>query len=254
MQIKKETGICKLSMIPVRNTPSNMAEMTTMLLFGETYSMIEEQGEWVYIVTDEDAYHGWINIKLHNALHTMPAKSLVFNCFPAAMASGEQTGDVWILPGSLLPDFTNNEFSINNERFAFPFDPSKQNTQSASALANNFINAPYLWGGKSLFGIDCSGLTQVVFRMMGKKLLRDAAQQATQGETVAFRMEARDGDLAFFDNDEGKITHVGIMVDSNRIIHASGKVRIDQIDDYGIINSQSGQYSHKLRIIKRNNS
>lgn len=228
-----------------------MSEMTTMLLFGESYSIIEQQGEWVYILADDDAYNGWMNIKLHSELLTAPASRVVYDNFPSTLAVGEKSGSIWILPGSFLPDFADNQFTINNERFSIQFKPNSQASYGAAALAIQFMNAPYLWGGKSLFGIDCSGLTQVVFRMMGKKLLRDAAQQATQGETVAFRMEAQEGDLAFFDNDEGKITHVGIMLDSGRIIHASGQVRIDQIDDYGIIHSQSGKYSHKLRIIKR---
>jgi hypothetical protein len=251
MAENKIMGICKISMAPVRKEPSNMSEMTTMLLFGETYSVIENQGEWVSILAHDDGYNGWINIKLHNELQSKPERSVVYDGFPSTEAIGEKSGPVWILPGSLLPDFTSNQFTINNERFGIHFTPDKQSSYTAGELAGKFINAPYLWGGKSLFGIDCSGLTQVVFRMMGKQLLRDAAQQATQGETVAFRMEAKEGDLAFFDNDEGKITHVGIMLDSGRIIHASGQVRIDQIDDYGIIHSQTGKYTHKLRIIKR---
>jgi cell wall-associated NlpC family hydrolase len=114
-----------------------------------------------------------------------------------------------------------------------------------------FLNAPYLWGGKTPFGIDCSGFTQTVYKLNGIKLLRDAYQQAEQGETLSFVEEAEAGDLAFFDNEEGRIVHVGIVLDNNKIIHASGKVRIDGFDHHGIFNNEKRDYSHKLRLLKR---
>ena len=110
---------------------------------------------------------------------------------------------------------------------------------------------PYLWGGRSPFGIDCSGFMQSVYACIGVKLKRDAYQQAEMGSTIAFLQETKAGDLAFFDNEEGKITHVGMMLDNHTIIHASGKVRVDTIDSYGILNADDHQYSHTLRIIKR---
>ena len=122
---------------------------------------------------------------------------------------------------------------------------------SVTDAAMFFMNAPYLWGGRSVFGIDCSGFTQMVFRQFGIRLKRDAWQQAEQGELLGFIQEARAGDLAFFDNEEGRITHVGIMLNNNRIIHASGKVRIDTIDTQGIFNKDLNKYTHKLRIVKR---
>jgi cell wall-associated NlpC family hydrolase len=114
-----------------------------------------------------------------------------------------------------------------------------------------YLDVPYLWGGKSKNGIDCSGFSQQVFKTFGIKLPRDAYQQAELGEVVGFLLEAQCGDLAFFDNEEGRITHVGIMLSSDEIIHAAGKVRIDKIDNQGIINSETGARTHKLRIIKR---
>lgn len=122
---------------------------------------------------------------------------------------------------------------------------------SIRSLAMQYLDVPYLWGGKSKWGIDCSGFCQQVFKHLGIKLPRDAYQQAETGEVVGFLLEAQTGDLAFFDNEEGKITHVGIMLGPNDIIHASGKVRIDKIDNQGIINSDTNQRTHKLRIIKR---
>jgi len=114
-----------------------------------------------------------------------------------------------------------------------------------------YLNAPYLWGGRSPFGIDCSGFTQVIYKLNGFKLPRDASQQATIGETLSFIEESESGDLAFFDNEEGNIIHVGIMLENNNIIHASGKVRIDKIDHQGIFNSETNTYSHRLRLIKK---
>jgi len=114
-----------------------------------------------------------------------------------------------------------------------------------------YLNAPYLWGGKTPFGIDCSGFTQMVYKLNGHKLLRDASLQATQGEALSFIEESEPGDLAFFDNNEGLITHVGIIMQDNYIIHAHGKVRIDRLDHSGIYNVDSRTHTHKLRVIKK---
>lgn len=119
------------------------------------------------------------------------------------------------------------------------------------SVVMEYVNVPYLWGGKSKCGIDCSGFTQQVYKRFGIKLPRDAYQQAELGEVVGFLLEVQPGDLAFFDNEEGKITHVGIMLGTDEIIHASGKVRIDKIDNQGIINTETLARTHKLRIIKR---
>jgi cell wall-associated NlpC family hydrolase len=114
-----------------------------------------------------------------------------------------------------------------------------------------FLNSAYLWGGRSIFGVDCSGFCQTVFRFIGIPLLRDAYQQASQGEAIGFLEETKLGDLAFFDNEEGRITHVGMLLDQDTIIHASGRVRMDTIDHLGIVNVDTGLHTHKLRIIKR---
>ena len=132
-----------------------------------------------------------------------------------------------------------------------PYQVSSAVYADIPELAYFFLNAPYLWGGKTLFGIDCSGFTQAVLKLVGIPIKRDAAQQAEQGETVNFLPEVKTGDLAFFDNSEGRIIHVGIMLSSNQIIHASGRVKIDSIDDQGIYSAELGRYSHHLRIIKR---
>jgi gamma-D-glutamyl-L-lysine dipeptidyl-peptidase len=125
------------------------------------------------------------------------------------------------------------------------------NAENINDVASQYLDVSYLWGGKSLSGIDCSGFCQQVFKQFGIKLPRDAYQQAELGEVVGFLQEVECGDLAFFDNEEGRITHVGMMLNIHEIIHSSGKVRIDKIDHQGIINSETGARTHKLRIIKR---
>ena len=117
-------------------------------------------------------------------------------------------------------------------------------------LMYNWVGTPYQFGGSTKNGIDCSGFTQMVYRLNGFKLLRDASQQATQGDALSFIEESTAGDLAFFDNNEGDIIHVGIIMENHHIIHAHGKVRIDRIDHTGIYNVDTNTHSHKLRVIK----
>ena len=165
-------------------------------------------------------------------------------------------GNQIITLGSSLPQFRKNKLKLGEQDFSFEGNAlnssSIEHTETAiEELATKYLNAPYLWGGRSIWGIDCSGFTQLVFKMLGIKIRRDAYQQADQGITLGFIEEAEPGDLAFFDNEDGKIIHVGILLGQGKIIHASGKVRIDRIDHQGIFNEETGKYSHKLRIIKR---
>lgn len=248
-----QKGVCLLTMAPMRIEPNNTSEMVSMLLFGETFGILTEKDEWVEILCDYDQYNGWVNKKLITIITQAFDSNSDVLCARSfcEIQSGKQ-GKILLSPGSTLPNFMQGTCAIESDIYVANNAITKP-FGSLVDTAQLFLNTPYLWGGRCLAGIDCSGLTQVVFKMHGIKLLRDASQQATQGETINFRGAALSGDLAFFDNENGKITHVGIIMNDTQIIHASGKVRIDKMDDYGIINQESGKYSHKLRIIKRVN-
>ncbi|MCX6245828.1 MAG: C40 family peptidase [Bacteroidetes bacterium] len=264
-------GICLQSVIPVRAEPSHKSEMVTQVLFGELYRIIGKENEWLKVRLVYDNYEGWIGAKQSVQLDEEEFIRLINADSPASLdlvqllSSDTRRTIIPILLGSSLPGFADQKFTIAGETFSFDgliadttlleTSQTPQERQKAKQTivddAMLYLHAPYLWGGRTPFGIDCSGLTQMVYKLKKIKLLRDAAQQATHGEPLNFISEAEPGDLAFFDNEEGNIVHVGLMLDKSRIIHASGKVRIDMIDHEGIFNEEEQQYTHKLRVIKR---
>ena len=250
-------GICTLSVIPCRKEAASTSEMVTQLLFGETY-MVEEPGDdWIKITTAYDNYLCFISAKQHVSISETQFKSVnqsLLNSELIQIISNKTTNSVFPLTiGATLFNFNNNCCELGN--LSFGFDGQLANfaqKKSISDIINTaylFLNAPYLWGGRSPFGIDCSGFTQLVYKLNGYKLPRDASQQVESGTALSFVEEAEPGDLAFFDNEAGNIVHVGIILDNQQIIHASGCVRIDKFDHYGIHHTDTKKYTHTLRVI-----
>lgn len=249
-------GICNLAIIPLRKEPNDRSEMVSQALFGDHFEILENQKQWLKIKLHFDGYEGWIDskqIKIINAkqFDLLNETELEFNLDLVAYISDNENSLSLVTIGSTL-SFLNVE-SINLEKLYF--DGLKiAGIKSKSAIVETaflYLNAPYLWGGKTPFGIDCSAFTQMTYKLNGYKLFRDASQQASQGEVLSFIEECEPGDLAFFDNDEGKIIHVGIILEHNYIIHASGKVRIDRLDHSGIYNEERKLHTHRLRLLKR---
>tara|TARA_Y100000589_G_scaffold246893_1_gene234785 strand:- start:111408 stop:112181 length:774 start_codon:yes stop_codon:yes gene_type:complete len=251
--------VCHLSVIPCRKEPSDTAEMVTQMLFGETAVLLEKQNQWLHIETTYDKYNCWIDEKQVLPVTLKEFQQIEQNnrYLVNELVQIAQVNDQ-VIPltlGAVLPNYSENQFSLTkNSTFIYEGSVIDNKTTQPTQIAEYafmYLNAPYLWGGRSPFGIDCSGFTQMVYKLCGLKLPRDASQQVLLGEPLNFVEEAQTGDLAFFDNAEGNITHVGIMLDHNKIIHASGNVRIDKLDHYGIFNTEKQKYTHRLRVIKR---
>lgn len=255
-------GISQLSVVPGREEPSDKAQMVTQVLFGEHYKIIEERSKWFKIRLAYDKYECWIDRKqgyeVSAEVYDLVEKEAIKHVSTELVTLSKNNLNnefTPILMGSSLPNLTNQngnwgDFSYSFEGYSTD-NQKKPNREAILQHAFMYLNAPYLWGGRGPFGIDCSGFSQIVYKLAGKKLPRDAYQQAEIGQTLSFVEEAEDGDLAFFDNEEGHIIHVGILLNENEIIHASGKVRVDKIDHQGIFNVDTGKYSHKLRLIKK---
>lgn len=254
-------GICVLSVVPARKEPSGTSEMVTQLLFGDHYTVLESTEGWVRIRVAYDAYECWISQKQHfkisefTFLALEKNKPVFSNELVQVLHNKTTRSNFPITIGATLPFYADHQFKFEDQHYQFDGHTcpagDKKNAPEIVSTAFLFLNAPYLWGGKSPFGIDCSGFTQLVYKLNGYKLPRDAYQQVELGIPLSFVEEAETGDLAFFDNEEGKIVHVGILLDNQQIIHASGSVRIDKFDHYGIFSGDTKKYSHTLRVIKR---
>lgn len=232
-------GVCVVTVAPVRAENSDRAEIVTEILFGESADILEVNKNWTKIKMHYDGYEGWMDTK-----QIKPVTDEYLANRKVTMIT-EDFSSVMTLDGKTL-------LSMGSE-VEFPAVASRRShdvRESIALTAKEFLNIPYLWGGKSFFAVDCSGFVQLVYKIHNIKLPRDTYQQAEVGEALTFVEESRPGDLAFFENSEGKIIHVGIMLENQKIIHASGKVRIDTLDSSGIFNKEMNKHTHKLRVIK----
>lgn len=261
-----ETGICIWSSIAVRAEDRHSSEMVTQLLFGETYTVVNTTAEWVAIRTTDCNYEGWISRKQHT-----PISEEAFNAYQQCEHYHVRDAFLYvrdkathiafpIFLGAQFPMPVNGTFTLASHSFTVELpqrptplhhDGLTEQQDQLLDVAFKFLNAPYLWGGRTIAGIDCSGFVQAVFNSIGIQLPRDASQQVETGEVIDFAEEARIGDVAFFENEEGHIVHTGIVCGHQQIIHASGHVQINTLDDTGIYNHDVKHYTHKLRVIKR---
>jgi gamma-D-glutamyl-L-lysine dipeptidyl-peptidase len=270
-------GICHLNLIPLRTTPAAKSELCTQLVFGDTYHLVDtsDNQKWFKIHNHYDDYEGWMEAGQYFAITETDLQAIqknnqtVSTDLVAWVKNGEQRFPIVL--GSSLPFFADNQIKIGAQVFDFQglTQNSLQKTDRDILLktALQFLKTPYLWGGKSAFGTDCSGFTQQVFKANGIKIKRDAYQQAEQGKEVKDLSQSKTGDLAFFVNSNGRVIHVGIIIESNKfpdlakkhalktgerlIIHALDCVRIDKLDNKGIYNLDRNYYSHNLKLIKR---
>jgi hypothetical protein len=253
-------GICRLSVVPVRAEPSHKAELVTQLLFGDHYEVVDSTSDrnWHRVRITHDQYEGWIDRKQHHEIGqeyfdylnraefkitTDLTTSILFNKSPLV-----------IVIGSVIPISSSELFKME-EQYAFNGEAKnigqKREFEFLRSIAARYLHAPYLWGGKTPFGVDCSGFTQMIFRISGYGLLRDAWQQAGQGKPVSQFKDGMAGDLAFFKDDGGKVIHVGLVLPDGKIIHASGRVRIDRLTEEGIFQSETGEKTHSFSHFRR---
>ena len=265
-------GISLHSIVPVRTEPAESSEQSTQMLFGETCTILEQKPRWNRIKIHSDGQEGWVDAKM-----IAPMEAEEFTAyqadyehaaqvvFPVAYAMSENNGQtIPLTAGTRLTKYNNGRFEILGVGFRIDANmvataPLELNEQNLLQTVRFFLNVPYLWGGKNALGMDCSGFTQTIMGLFGRQLLRNASEQITQGRTISELKKAKAGDLVFFDhiglNDDvahpERISHVGILIDSERVIHCSGRVKVEKIDETGIFCTESATYTHHLAQIRR---
>ncbi|MBP1631326.1 MAG: hydrolase Nlp/P60 [Bacteroidetes bacterium] len=255
-------GFCNLAIVPVRADMQERAEQVTQLLFGDAFTILDHNKDRYFIQNFEDGYKGWIDSKqvieitedeYYSYIQTQ--KSFVKDSIAYIFQTNQKTQEKIIYPIYMGSQIVNLKFQLGGILFEISENSISKtlitNKIRLMSIAIKYLSTPYLWGGKSLFGIDCSGFTQMCYKQIGINLLRDASEQITQGEEIENISLAESSNLCFFSNKEGKIIHVGIYMGEGKIIHSSGQVRIDQIDEEGILNSTTQTYTHHLHKIKR---
>ncbi len=250
-----EKYICDNVYIPLRSGPTHKAEMLSQILFGEKYIITDTAGKWTKIQSLFDSYQGWID---SDHVKQIPdhgdSKGFVLN---RNLTCYKEDGTIIVLePGCEIyePDFKAKSFIAGGKTYKTPDDFNNHYVSPSGTpadTATRLINSPYIWGGRIPSGIDCSGLTQLVYKIHGLTIPHDSWKQADTGHNVDFLNDAKPGDLVFFDDDRGRINHVGMIISTGLVIHASGRVRIDRIDHQGIFQQDTGKYSHHLRLIKK---
>ncbi|OFX78253.1 MAG: hypothetical protein A2X12_09065 [Bacteroidetes bacterium GWE2_29_8] len=252
------TEISLESIIPIRKDSFHSSEMVSQILYGEAFQILGDSKEWLYIRTIFDNYEGWIsnnqNFISKDLISTInPHVSSDLICYIKDV-NNHYKQPVFMGSTIYFQDIEAKRFMINGVEYCFEgnvLNAGLNQKDNLLELLHSLLNIPYLWGGCSISGIDCSGFSQLIYKFLGIKLFRDASLQVNQGNLVCCLDDSQFGDLAFFDNENGRITHVGILLDKNRIIHASGRVKISYIDEKGIISDTNNKYSHKLKTIKR---
>ena len=261
------------SIVPVRAEAREGAEQNTQMFFGELCTILEQKPRWNRVKLESDGQEGWVDAKMITPMSEEEYKSYqaaytnsALVAFPVTYAVSENNGQtIPLTAGTRLAGYKEGRFEVLG--VGFKIDPSMVitkpldlNEQNLLQTVRFFLNTPYLWGGKNALGMDCSGFTQVILSLFGRQLLRNASEQATQGTPVVSLSEAQAGDLAFFCHNEpmansqqptAKITHVGIVIDPMRIVHCSGRVKVEKLDETGIFNIEKGDYSHQLIQIRK---
>lgn len=263
-------GIALHSVVPVRTKASEAAEQNTQMLFAETCDILSARGNWTKVHLHLDGQEGWVDSKMISPLTDEEYLSLPHQgelegaCIKMPMTYAVSMNNGQTIPlsaGTRLPDYHDGQFTLLGVNFRI--DPTMVAEKAPELTQDNllqvvrfFLNIPYLWGGKNAMGMDCSGFTQTIMRIFGRHLLRNASEQATQGQAIQSLRDVQAGDLLFFDHadqdpERTNISHVGIAIDGERIIHCSGRVKVEKLDANGIYSAECGRYTHHLHSIRR---